>query len=152
MIFKIKLDEELINRLSQLLNDHDLTEIEIKDGRKSIKVSKGAKASIISYEGQEKNKKIKNELENSKSERNNYNNHPGAIRAPMVGTLYHSSSPDAKAFIEIGKKVKKGDIIFIIEAMKTMNQVKSDKTGEVKEILVKNEAPVEFNDILAIIE
>ena len=70
----------------------------------------------------------------------------------MLGTLYHAPSPKAKKFIEVGKKVKAGDTIFIIEAMKTMNQVKSDRDGTVKKILVENGMPVEFNQELVVIE
>ena len=69
----------------------------------------------------------------------------------MLGTLYHAPSPKAEPFIKKGSKVKKGDVIFIIEAMKTMNQVKSDRNGTVKEILVENGLPVEFNQDLVII-
>ena len=70
----------------------------------------------------------------------------------MLGTLYHAPSPKAKAFIKVGQKVKTGDIIFIIEAMKTMNQVKSDREGTVKKILVENGMPVEFNQDLVVID
>ena len=74
------------------------------------------------------------------------------VKAPMLGTLYHSPSPNAKPFIKVGSKVKSGDVIFIIEAMKTMNQVKSDKTGIVKKILVENAMPVEFDQDLIVVE
>ena len=74
------------------------------------------------------------------------------VKAPMLGTLYHAPSPKSQPFIKEGKKVKEGDILFIIEAMKTMNQVKSDRTGVVKKILVENGLPVEFNQDLVIIE
>ena len=74
------------------------------------------------------------------------------VKAPMLGTLYHASSPKAKPFIVEGSKVKVGDVIFIIEAMKTMNQVKSDRAGVVKKILVENGMPVEYDQDLLIIE
>ena len=74
------------------------------------------------------------------------------VKAPMLGTLYHSPSPKSKPFVKVGSKVKAGDVIFIIEAMKTMNQVKSDKTGTVKKILVENAMPVEFDQDLIIVE
>ena len=70
----------------------------------------------------------------------------------MVGTIYLASSPDAKPFITIGQTVKEGDQLFIIEAMKTMNPVKSPFTGVVKEIIVKNEMSVEFDEVLVIID
>ena len=74
------------------------------------------------------------------------------IKSPMVGTVYLSPSPEEPAFIHIGKKLKKGDTILIIEAMKTMNQIPSSSEGTVKEILVNNESPVEFDTPLIIVE
>ena len=74
------------------------------------------------------------------------------IRSPMVGTVYLSPSPEEPTFIQVGKKLKKGDTILIIEAMKTMNQIPSTIEGTVKEILVNNESPVEFDTPLVIIE
>ncbi len=74
------------------------------------------------------------------------------IKSPMVGTVYLSPSPEEPAFIHVGKKVKKGDTILIIEAMKTMNQIPSSLEGTVKEILVNNESPVEFDTPLIIVE
>ena len=70
----------------------------------------------------------------------------------MLGTLYHAPSPKAKVFIKVGQKVKTGDTLFIIEAMKTMNQVKSDREGTVKKIIVENGMPVEFNQDLVVID
>ena len=77
---------------------------------------------------------------------------PNTIKSPMVGTVYLSPSPDEPTFIQVGNKIKKGDIILIIEAMKTMNQIPSTLEGTVKEILVSNESPVEFDTPLVIIE
>ena len=150
-MLKFKLDEELIKRLSDLLKDNNLSEIELKDGVKSIKVSRvlGSSTDIQYLKSPEK---IDSGIKNDDLPQNNYTYHEGAIRAPMVGTLYHSSSPDAKPYILEGSEVNIGDTLFIIEAMKTMNQVKSDKKGIIKKILVKNREPVEFDDIIAIIE
>ncbi len=86
--------------------------------------------------------------EKPQSSRENLN----IIRSPMVGTVYLSPSPEEPAFIQVGKKLKKGDTILIIEAMKTMNQIPSTIEGTVKEILVNNESPVEFDTPLVIIE
>ena len=77
---------------------------------------------------------------------------PNVIKSPMVGTVYLSPSPEEPTFIQVGKKLKKGDTILIIEAMKTMNQIPSTIEGTVKEILVNNESPVEFDTPLVIIE
>ena len=99
-----------------------------------------------------KEKQIDKKEESSKDINAFTNNSENTVKAPMLGTLYHSPSPNSKPFIKVGSKVKAGDVIFIIEAMKTMNQVKSDKTGTVKKILVENSMPVEFDQDLIIIE
>jgi acetyl-CoA carboxylase biotin carboxyl carrier protein len=78
--------------------------------------------------------------------------HPGAVTAPMVGTAYSSPSPDAAAFVKVGDKVKEGDTLLIIEAMKVMNQIPSTKSGTVKEILFSDSQPVEYGEVLCIIE
>lgn len=74
------------------------------------------------------------------------------VRSPMVGTFYHTPSPDAKAFIEVGQKVNVGDTLCIVEAMKMMNQIEADKAGTVKAILVESGQPVEFDEPLVVIE
>ncbi len=151
-MLRIKLDEILISKLSDLLTENNLTEIEIKDGRKSIRVTRsGVSTSLDLKSINDLSKNVKNKKLDKKNDEN-IANHPGAVRAPMVGTLYHAPSPSAKPFIELGKKIEKGEVLFIIEAMKTMNQVKSHKAGSIKKILVDNSQPVEFDDILAVIE
>ena len=76
----------------------------------------------------------------------------GAVKSPMVGTIYLASSPKDKPFISIGQSIKEGDQLFIIEAMKTMNPVKSPFSGVVKQINIKNETPVEYDEVLAVID
>ncbi len=78
--------------------------------------------------------------------------HPGAVPSPMVGTTYTAPSPDAPAYIKVGDKVKEGDTLLIIEAMKVMNQISSPKSGTVKEIFFSDAQPVEFGEVLCIIE
>ena len=129
------------------MKKNSLSEIEVKNGRKSIKLSKNNnQATFINTVKEEKPKDTK---VNNKSTDTILEN---TVKAPMLGTLYHSPSPNSKPFIKVGSKIKTGDIIFIIEAMKTMNQVKSDKTGTVKKILVENAMPVEFDQDLIIVE
>ena len=150
-MFKFNIDKKAIDTLIDILKKNDLTQIEVKDGRKSIKIAKDSiKLQNISQDANEF-KSSKNQEKTSKeiSEQSKFEN---AIKAPMLGTLYHAPSPKSKAFIKVGKKVKTGDTLFIIEAMKTMNQVKSDREGTVKKILVENGLPVEFNQDLVIIE
>ncbi len=150
-MFKLNIDKKAINMLIDILKKNDLTQIEVRNGRKSIKIAKDSiKLQNISKETNEfKNSKTQDKISKEVTEQTKIEN---AIKAPMLGTLYHASSPKAKAFIKEGKKVKIGDILFIIEAMKTMNQVKSDRDGTVKKILVENGMPVEFNQDLVVIE
>ncbi len=146
-MFKFKFDKEAIELLCEVMKKNSLSEIEVKNGRKSIKLSKNNnQATFINTVKEEKPKDTK---VNNKSTDTILEN---TVKAPMLGTLYHSPSPNSKPFIKVGSKIKTGDIIFIIEAMKTMNQVKSDKTGTVKKILVENAMPVEFDQDLIIVE
>ena len=150
-MFKFKIDKEAIELLCEVMKKNSLSEIEIKRGSRSIKLSKNNNQTTIintvqenQHDKKEQIGNIKNTTLTSKLE--------NTVKAPMLGTLYHSPSPNSKPFIKAGSKVKAGDIIFIIEAMKTMNQVKSDKTGTVKKILVENAMPVEFDQDLIIVE
>lgn len=150
-MFKLNIDINAIKNLVEILNKNNLTEIEVKDGKKSIKIAK--QSIMLQSSEQDKNQSLnKKETLNESKQRKINVEYENAIKAPMLGTLYHASSPKAPVFIKVGKKVKKGDILFIIEAMKTMNQVKSDRDGIVKKILVENAMPVEFNQDLVIIE
>ena len=143
---RISVDKSLINELSNLLDENNLSEISITQGRQSIKVTRNISSSgSIAVPS--------NIIQTEKIEQKNSNiEQPGTVKSPMVGTIYLASSPDAKPFITIGQTVKEGDQLFIIEAMKTMNPVKSPFTGVVKEIIVKNEMSVEFDEVLVIID
>ena len=152
-MFKFNIDKEAINLLCELMKKNGLSEIEVKNGNKSIKLSKNNNNNTIISTIKEPRLDNKVSLDNKKnvigSPEKRVDN---TVKAPMLGTLYHSPSPNSKPFIKVWSKVKAGDIIFIIEAMKTMNQVKSDKTGTVKKILVENAMPVEFDQDLIIVE
>ena len=149
-MFKFKIDKEAVELLCKVMKQNGLSEIEVKSGRQSIKLSKSNnKNTIISTF---KENQIDKKEESNKDINTLISNSENTVKAPMLGTLYHSPSPNSKPFIKVGSKVKAGDVIFIIEAMKTMNQVKSDKTGTVKKILVENSMPVEFDQDLIIVE
>ena len=150
-MFKFNIDKKAIDTLIDILKKNNLTQIEVKDGRKSIKIAKESiKLQSTNHEIKEsKNLKIQDKTSKNIKEQTKYEN---TIKAPMLGTLYHAPSPKAKAFIKVGQKVKTGDTLFIIEAMKTMNQVKSDREGTVKKIIVENGMPVEFNQALVVID
>ena len=143
---RISIDKSLIKELSELLDENNLSEITIQQGRQSIKVARNISsgATIVSQPNVTQN--------NNKIEKEINLDQPGTVKSPMVGTVYLASSPDAKPFITVGQNVKEGDQLFIIEAMKTMNPVKSPYAGKVKEIIVSNEMSVEFDEALVIID
>ena len=135
----MKIDKDLIKQLSDSLNEFNLTELEYSDGKTSIKVGKGSKAIAASLSAETAIKPITQQEDNSSN----------IIRSPMVGTAYLSPEPGAKPFVSVGNKVKKGDTILIIEAMKTMNHIQSTFDGELKEILINDGEAVEFDQVLA---
>ena len=150
-MFKFKIDKDAIKLLCEVMSQNSLSEIEVKNGNRSIKLSKNNNQNTIINTVQDNQVDKKEEIESQKI--NNLSSKlENTVKAPMLGTLYHSPSPSSKPFIKVGSKIKAGDVIFIIEAMKTMNQVKSDKTGIVKKILVENAMPVEFDQDLIIVE
>tara|TARA_B100000686_G_scaffold348403_1_gene439373 strand:+ start:8145 stop:8591 length:447 start_codon:yes stop_codon:yes gene_type:complete len=144
---KISLDKELIKELSELLVENNLSEISVTQGRNTIKIARKIGSSeVISHTFNS------DKIDNSKIEKKEEILDGGAVRSPMVGTIYLAPSPDAKPFITVGQSVKEGDQLFIVEAMKTMNPVKSPYNGIVKKIVVENETPIEYDEVLAIIE
>ena len=150
-MFKFKIDKDAIELLCEVMKKNSLSEIEVKNGGRSIKLSKNNNQNTFINTVKDNQVDKKEEII-SKNTNNPIIKLENTVKAPMLGTLYHSPSPNSKPFIKIGSKVKAGDVIFIIEAMKTMNQVKSDKTGTVKKILVENAMPVEFDQDLIIVE
>jgi acetyl-CoA carboxylase biotin carboxyl carrier protein len=143
---RISIDKPLIKELSDILDENNLSEISVTQGRLSLKVARNLTSggTIIT---QNRDKKIL-EVEDKEV----LSDYPGAVKSPMVGTIYLASSPEDKPFISIGQSIKEGDQLFIIEAMKTMNPVKSPFSGVVKQINIKNETPVEYDEVLAVID
>ena len=144
----MKIDKSIIKELSDYLDEFNLTEIEITEKDTKIKVSKNNvsinnQPAQISSNIQTGNQNI-SEKPNVKS--------GNEITSPIIGTAYHASEPGAKKFVEVGKKIKKGDTIMIVEAMKTMNHVPSTADGIVKEICVEDGHPVEFGQTIIILE
>ena len=150
-MFKFRIDKEAIELLCKIMKNNSLSEIEVKHGRQSIKLSKNnSNSNYVSVVKEDT--ETKTDKKNKNTNANQTSNLENTVKAPMLGTLYHAPSPNSKPFVKVGSKVKSGDVIFIIEAMKTMNQVKSDRAGTVKKILVENAMPVEFDQDLIIIE
>ena len=144
----MKIDKNIIKELSEYLEEFNLTEIEIAEKDNKIKVSKN-NASINS-QLTKVSSPLTNQNENSS---NKVNVKKGIeITSPIIGTAYHSPEPGAKKFAEVGKKIKKGDTIMIVEAMKTMNHVPSTAEGIIKEVCVEDGQPVEFGQTIIILE
>ena len=143
----MKIDKKIIKELSDYLDEFNLTELEYTEKDTKIKVSKN-NISINNQTNQTLSKETSSN-ENLKSQ----NNISGIeVTSPIIGTAYHAPEPGAKKFVEVGKKIKKGDTVMIVEAMKTMNHVPSSSDGIVKKILVADGHPVEFGQSLIILE
>ena len=145
----MKIDKKTIKELTEYLEEFNLTEIEYTDKDTKIKVSKSINTSSLQTLTVEKSTN-KDVDENIKKQEVNLNNKQ--VKSPIIGTAYHASEPGGKKFVEVGKKVKKGDTIMIVEAMKTMNHVPSTLDGVVKEVLVSDGQPVEFGQTLITLE
>jgi acetyl-CoA carboxylase biotin carboxyl carrier protein len=144
----MKIDKSIIKELSDYLEEFNLTEIEITEKDTKIKVSKNNVS--ISNQPAATSANISTGNENV-SEKPNVKSGT-EITSPIIGTAYHAPEPGAKKFVEVGKKIKKGDTIMIVEAMKTMNHVPSTADGVVKEICVEDGHPVEFGQTIIILE
>ncbi len=142
----MKIDKKLIKELVDCLSEFNITEIEYQDGEKKIKVSKsqrgvseqGVTGAIVSP-----NKSVLSDGNDQKGTR---------VKSPIIGTAYLSPEPGAKKFVEVGDKIKKGQTVMIVEAMKTMNHVPSSADGKVKKVMVNDGQPVEFGQTLIILD
>ena len=141
----MKIDKKLIKELVDHLKEFNLTELEYQDGQTKVKVSKASKGTEGLKAGAivSPNKSVLKSAEDSEGIR---------IKSPIIGTAYLAPEPGAKKFVEIGDKVKKGQTVMIVEAMKTMNHVPSTSDGEVKKVLVEDGQPVEFGQTLVILK
>ena len=137
----MKINKKLIEELTSYLDEFGLSEIEYGNNDIKIKVSKKTSSEKLINNNQQKINKTENEKDSSKK-----------IISPIIGTAYLAPEPGAKKFVEKGKKIKKGDTVLIVEAMKTMNHVPSISDGIVKEICVKDGQPVEFGQTIIILE
>jgi acetyl-CoA carboxylase biotin carboxyl carrier protein len=148
------MDVRKIKKLIELIQSSDIAELEIKEGEESVRISRNspapaviaapiAQAPILAAPVADTGFSAPAEAEKPSGE---------TIDSPMVGTYYSSASPTSPPFVSVGQSISKGDTLCIIEAMKMLNQIESEKSGVIKEILVENEQPVEFDQPLFIIE
>ena len=144
----MKIDKKIIKELSDYLKEFNLTEIEITEKDTKIKVSKNN----VSISNQPQVTSSSSPVSSSAPIQAQNTKSGTEITSPIIGTAYHAPEPGAKKFVEVGKKIKKGDTIMIVEAMKTMNHVPSTADGVVKEICVEDGQPVEFGQTIIIVE
>ena len=143
----MKIDKKIIKELSDYLDEFNLTELEYTEKDTKIKVSKN---NVSISNQQATNKNISQSSETLKSISKTVSG--TEVKSPIIGTAYHAPEPGAKKFVEVGKKIKKGETVMIVEAMKTMNHVPSSADGVVKEICVQDGQPVEFGQTIIILE
>ena len=141
----MKIDKKLIKELVDYLKEFELSELEYQEGQTKIKVSKTSKgieqvktSSVVSP-----NKSVLKSSDESEGIR---------VKSPIIGTAYLAPEPGAKKFVEVGDKIKKGQTVMIVEAMKTMNHVPSTADGIVKKILIEDGQPVEFGQTLVLLK
>jgi acetyl-CoA carboxylase biotin carboxyl carrier protein len=140
----MKINKNIIKELTEYLNEFNLTEIEYTEKDIKVKVSKSSGANLTTV------KEIKSQV---KTENTKIDNISGTeVPSPIIGTAYLAPEPGGKKFVEVGKKINKGDTIMIVEAMKTMNHVPSPIAGTIKKICVEDGQPVEYGHTIAIIE
>jgi len=139
----MKINKKIIKELTEYLNEFNLTELEYSDKDYKIKVSKNSLTSNYSVKKETVlNAKVENKISPKGKE----------VTSPIIGTAYLAPEPGGKKFVDLGKKIKKGDTIIIVEAMKTMNHIPSPFDGTIKEICVEDGQPVEFGQKIAIID
>ncbi len=149
---------KMVRELTKILNENDLSQIKIEEG--DIKIVLSRKSQSLSNGFQDENSKIQENTEslNTKINKktiediNDLSSQLDAVKSPMVGTAYTRPSPDADPFVKVNDKVKEGDTIILIEAMKTFNSITASKSGTIRKIIIENAQPVEFGDPLFIIE
>lgn len=148
------MDIRKVKKLIELLEESDVAEIEIHEGEESIRISRASQvalsAPMMAAPMPAPAPAPAAPAADAAPAKEELSGH--AVRSPMVGTFYRSPAPNSSPFVEVGKQVSVGDTLCIIEAMKLMNQIEADKSGTIKQILVENGQPVEYNQPLFIIE
>ena len=143
------MDIRKIKKLIEMLQESDLTEIEVQEGEESVRIVRGSNQSF-----EVKTTPISHHLIETPVENNEVlaNESGSLIKSPIVGTFYRKPAPDKPPFVDIGSHVNAGDVVCIVEAMKMMNEIKSEYTGKVSSINVEDGEPVEFDQSLIVID
>ncbi len=146
-----RIDQQMIRDLADLLNETGLTEIEWNEGPLKVRVTKGGAAPIYAAAPMAAAPAVA-AAGGAPAAASDDASHPGAVKSPMVGTVYTAPEPGAAAFVKVGDSVSAGQTVLIVEAMKTMNPITAPKGGRIARILIENQQPVEFGQPLLIIE
>jgi acetyl-CoA carboxylase biotin carboxyl carrier protein len=152
MATKSPIDPELVRELAQLLNETDLTEIEVEKGDLRVRVARTITATVQVPAAAPVFAAAPAAMPAAPADGKPAAAHPGTLPSPMVGTAYRRPSPDAKPFVEIGSVVKAGDRVLLVEAMKTFNDIVAPRAGKVVAIMVEDGQPVEYGEPLLVIE
>ena len=152
----MNVDTKLVRELAEMLGDTGLTEIEVEDGERKIRVSRGGGVAAVAAPVAAAPAPVAAAAPSAAAPtpapaEAPAEGHADALKSPMVGTAYLAPEPNAANFVSVGDSVKEGDTLLIVEAMKVMNPIAADKSGTVKAILVENAQPVEFDQPLVVI-
>ncbi len=147
----MQVDIKLVRQLADLLNDTGLSEIEVEDGSRKLRVARTLQAAAAVHVGAPAAVPAAVSSIPAPAAAPTAD-HPGTVKSPMVGTVYLSASPEASPFVVIGDSVKEGDTLVIIEAMKVMNPILATRSGKVTAVLIENGQPVEFDQPLVVVE
>jgi len=149
----LKIDADAVKSLADLFKDTDLSEIEYEIDGCRIKVARNVMGAaqyqmpLVSAHAP-----ASPPTQEAPAVKSDPANHPGAVKSPMVGTAYSSSQPGSEPYVKVGSKIKQGETVMIVEAMKVMNQIRAHKSGTISEILIQDGTPIEYDDVLMIIE
>ena len=147
------MDIRKVKKLIEMLESSELEEIEIHEGEESVRLVKNKTETLVTHQVQPN--QLDNVVESSEQPQKSAplieNSEGEVITSPMVGTFYAAASPGAKPFISVGDEIQEGDVVCIVEAMKMMNEIKSDYSGKVVTVLAENSEPVEFGQALFVI-
>ncbi len=150
---KFTVDNDLVRTLAELLTETGLTEVEIKNGDRAIRVARQGEPAATSEAAANTTANPETAIEEDiRSDAAAGANHPGALTSPMVGTVFVAPQPGADPFVRVGDRVDEGQTLLIIEAMKVMNPIPASRSGTVHSILVEDGQPVEFGEALLVIE
>jgi acetyl-CoA carboxylase biotin carboxyl carrier protein len=149
----MRVDTDLVRRLAEMLSENDLSEIEVEDGDRKIVVKRqmmAVAAAPVAHAAPVAAPAA--QAQPSVADQSSAAAHAGAVKSPMVGTVYLAGEPGGKPFVSVGQKVSAGDTLLIVEAMKVMNPIAAPRGGTIKEVLVQDAQPVEFDQPLVVIE